>query len=222
MSAKITSLIKNGTKDTFELVRDQVAGILVLERDNQKALATAATLDPADWDFGVYIERANPWESRLNANPPTAGGLVNVMFDSDSVELNKSNSTGRNQYTGTMHLDCYGFAVAGSGSHGDEAAAKQAQRVARLVRNILEDGQYRYLDLRGTVSSRSVNSRTAYQQQLDNRAALQVSALRISLQVGYNEYTMEYQGQPIEVINISQALDGEVTLAAIQIDFSGA
>ena len=52
-------------QDNFEIVRDQIAAILVNEVASQMALATAEAKDPEDWNLQIFTERSNPWEKWL-------------------------------------------------------------------------------------------------------------------------------------------------------------
>ena len=90
MPAKITTLIDK--QDNNEIIRDQIAAIIAIEKTNQVALATTAGKpDPTLWDFDVYIERKKPWEALSNSDGSEAGelsnGLVNIYFELDSFDL---------------------------------------------------------------------------------------------------------------------------------------
>jgi len=206
-------------KDNCEIIRDQIAAILALETASQQALATAASKDPDDWKFNVYLERSNPWEQFIEGDDSTP--IVSVWFNGDNLDEQRSNSVERRGYTGTYNIDVYGLGVsedvdAGGQISGDEASAIETQRVARLVRNIIEASIYQYLGLRGTVWRRIIQSKTVFQPQQDGLYVQNVSACRLSLAVEYSELGPEYEGQELELVSnsVKRKEDGKVILDA--------
>jgi hypothetical protein len=150
--AEITTLIDK--QDNNEIVRDQIAAILSIEKTNQIQLATdAGKPNPLLWDFDVFIERAKPWESLSKSDGSEDGelknGLVNVYFESDNFDSPGSDNIQTQKVRGTFFIDCYGqksaVDTAGVISAGDELSSYEVDRIARLVRNILMAGQYTYL-----------------------------------------------------------------------------
>lgn len=180
--------------DSFEIVRDKVALILATEQLEQQQLAIAAAKDPQLWKLRVFIERTNPWEVlRDPADDRTP--LVNVWFDIANIDLSASQTINKQQYDGTVNIDIIGFGrtevlVAGQDS-GDEVAAKEAQRAARLVRNIIMSPIYRILELRGLVGDRWVGTLQSYQPDSGAVNARQMAAVRLTLNVKYIEQTTE-------------------------------
>lgn len=204
--------------DTAELVRDQLAALLALEIANQKTLAVQAAKNPALWDLRVFAERSNPWELADDDDPRP---IVNVWWESAKAIGWASDTVERQTYAGVFNLDVYGFGVSqadGTGHvPGDEDAALQGQRAARLVRNIVMAGQYTYLGLRGLVASRMVEAITSFQPQQDAHNVAQVVALRLSLRVEYLEFSPQYVGQPLELLNARvyrAERDGEILVEA--------
>ncbi len=220
MPALITTLIDK--EDNAEIVRDQIAAILVTEIANQQLLATAAGKDPRLFDLRIFTERSNPWSEWQDAPadeldvPP----IVNVSFQNSNADRSASNSVKRQAITATYNLDClaYGISRATAGGHqaGDEMAAIDALRGIRLVRNILMSGQYTYLDMRGVVWTRWVANITAFQPEFEDRAVQNVQAVRMAFEVKMNEFSPQVIGQGIETIGVTvkRAETGEIYIKA--------
>lgn len=207
MAALITTLIDKF--DNREVVRDQIGAILLLEKINQMALASAAVKDPRLWDLRVFVERSNPWVEFQDGdveqldNPP----IVNILFESASGQKAASDTVTQQTFLGTYNIDCYGYGVAaddGNGGHvaGDKQAAFVSARAARLVRNILMSAQYTRLGLVGTVGDRWVQSITQFQPQIDNRAGQRIIGTRIAFEVRMNEFAPEVSGAVLEAVNV--------------------
>lgn len=200
MPAQILELIDK--QDNFEVIRDQIAAILTVELANQKILSGGVP-QPL-----VFIERSNPWGQYIEAEavmPP----LINVWFDSETFDEATSNVVERQKASGTFNIDCYGAAVslddgnpAGGHQPADLRAALEAQRTARLARNILMAGVYTYLGLRGLVWKRFPQTLSMFQPQIDNRAVQRVVAARLALQVHFNEFSPQYVGELLETLMI--------------------
>ncbi len=209
--------------DTFEQVRDQLAGILVTEVASQKVLAAAASQDPNDWDLSVYTERSNPWETFLSPDTidPQPAPIVNIWYENSSFPKSGGNVVARQQAVGRYNIDCYAYAVSqddGGSGHlpGDQQAALRVHKAVRLVRNILMAGEYKALGLRGLVSQRWIESITIFQPQQNDVAVEQVVAARLALEVGFNEFAPQVVGDELcEVaIDITRASDGLITAEA--------
>lgn len=206
--------------DGFETVRAKIVQILVNEVAAQKALATAAGKDPALWDLKVYEERANAWESYLQSDTVPVP-VVNVWHDDANYDMGRGNVIERQGAEGTFNIDVYGFGksqdVAGGGHlAGDKEAALATSRAVRLVRNILMAAEYTYLDLRGVVGQRWTSSTKFYQPQIDDNAAQQVHAARITFTVRYNELSPQVEAVDLETIllTVKRAEDGSTVLEA--------
>ena len=202
-------------RDNSEVIRDQIAAILVLNVAAQMALAVTEGKNPEAWRLRVYKERSNPWENASGEISP----IVNVWFESSAVDLKASDTVERQSYSGVFNIDVYGFGESrGEGAGhvpGDEMAAEEAQRGARLVRNILMASIYTYLELRGVVSRRMVESVMISQPQADANA-IHVVGARIALRVDFLEFSPQYVGQPLEVLSakIFAAEDGQLLVEA--------
>lgn len=218
MTEVISTLIDK--QDTFEVVRDQIALILVTEVANQMALATAALKDPLDWKLRIFSERSNAWEQFLNLTDATdLSPLVNVWYDNGSFPENKGNTVERQAHEAIYNLDCYGVGVsadvsAGGHTPGDKEAAFEVQRTIRLVRNILMAAINTYLQLRGSVWQRWIQSITVFQPQIDNQAIQHLVGARIALRVLFNEFSPQVVAEILEkvAVDVKRTEDGEIVL----------
>lgn len=215
----IQSLIDK--QDTFEIVRDQIAAILVTEIANQQVLATAAGKDPDEWKLRVYVERSNPWEQFLNSPVTDRSPLVNIWYDNSSFDPSASNVSERQKTEGIFNIDCYGYGISqgdGGTGHvpGDKEAAFEVQKALRLVRNILMASEYTYLGLRGTVWTRWPQSITVFQPQIDARNVQQIVGARLAFRVVFNEFSPQYEADELELLSVDvlRTEDGEIVLEA--------
>jgi hypothetical protein len=211
--------------DGFEVVRDQIAAILVCESANQVALATTAGKpDPTKWALRVFTERSDPWEILQKEENPTSDGIpvVNVWYDNSQFDASASNIVERQRANGTFNVDVYAVGVAstdGGTGHiaGDEDAARGLHAAIRMVRNILMAGAYTYLGLpRGTVGKRWLQSVTSFQPSTDGVRVENIHAARLSFQIDFNELSPQVQGQPVTTLSLSVRRDtvtGEVLFA---------
>lgn len=214
-------------QDTFEVIRDQIALILATEFANQKAIAGQCGKDAALYDASVYTERANPIEcwvgedSVLDTERPP---VINVWFDSGQADKGKSDPVNRQMYDVTYQVDCYagGFATDDPGAGhipGDEKAARESHRIARLARNILMASHNTYLQKRGLVWGRWIDRIQTFQPKFATETALQIVATRITLTVSFNEFSPQYEGEILELlsVDIERRSDGAI-LAELDID----
>ena len=211
--------------DNFELVRDAITAILATEVANQMALAEAAAKDPALWDFGVFEERSTPWEALFDAEEEDVVDetpLVNVWYDNSNFPKDKGDTIERQASDSVYNIDCYAAAVSkndrtGAGHlPGDRQAALNLQRVIRLVRNILMSGENTYLQLRGVVWSRWIQSINSFQPQLSDRPAIHVQAARIAFAVRFNEFSPQATPETLETVfaTVKRQSDGKVLVEA--------
>jgi hypothetical protein len=209
----ISSLIDKS--DTVELIRDQVAAILVLESASQQALATAAGKDPELWALKVYKERANIWDGQAGPTP-----IVNVFWDRSTFDRSSSNAIERQRSSATIQIDCigYGHSADSASGHtlGDQQAAETAQRAVRLVRNILCAATYSYLGLRGVVWGTWVESITIMQPPPTRQNAQHVVGARLSLTVDFNEFSPQVEPARLDLltVGIHRQEDGQLIVAA--------
>lgn len=226
MPAQIPDLIDK--QDTFEIIRDELAAILLTESTRQVELAELDERNTDLWRLRVFTERSNPWEEFQDpaavdddTPPPFVPPIVNITFSDETFDMSASNLVERQKATATFNIDCYGYGVAQDdpdGGHrpGDADAALECHRAVRLVRNILMSGPYTYLGLRGTVWKRSIQSITAFRPQSDEQAVQQVAAARIALQVEFNEFAPQFKGEPLALVSLTvkRAETGEIYLTA--------
>ncbi len=204
------------TRDSAEIVRDQIAAILAAETTSQQALATTASEDPRLWAFRVFINRAMPWSEfvdpgdndELDQTP-----LVNVAFDSETFDKGAGNTVEWQQGDATFHIDCYAYGVSADvpdGGHtaGDQSAAGNVHRVARLVRKILMASEYEDLVLPAVVGRRWIASVSVFQPTVDDVPVQNVLAARITFEVLLGELTPQYEGVPLELVAARITRDG--------------
>lgn len=215
--------------DSFEVVRDRVAQILADESANQMALAEAQSLDPANWQLNVYRERSIPWE--LLSGDAKSDHVINVWFDSANVDDAAADVTNRQTFIGTINIDVVFGSVAIETETGyepaDRAAALGANRIVRLVRNMLMSDSYTYLGLRQTqaptvaVGKRWIRSMNTFQPQLDNKTAQHIVGARLELSVRYSEFSPQYQPANLQTVDctIQEDSQGRV-LAGAQFNYT--
>lgn len=219
------SLVLINKQDSFEIVRDQIAAILVLETANQMTLAAAASEDPELWRLQVFTERSDPWEQWVNLpddHSEIEAPIVNIWYDNSSFDGNASSVMERQKTIGIFNIDVYGLGVAQdvmAGGHkpGDLEAVLVAQRAMRLVRNILMAAENTYLQLpRGFVGSRWPQSVNAFQPQLDGRAVQKVAGMRLALRVTFNEFSPQVVPETLELltVRVKRVEDGQVVINA--------
>jgi hypothetical protein len=201
--------------DNFELVRNEIAAILAKETVNQQLLADAAGKDPDLWKFDVFIERSRPWESLTSSENPVFP-VVNVWFDSENFAGNQSfNALLQTAEDGIFNIDIFTVAInkksAGEGYiTADRQAVLDRDRIVRLVRNILfsvppnntlpgED--YTFLNLKGIVGYRRIQSIKTFQPEYDKQAVTVVTA-RVALAVKYIETSLEGPDQDLDLIQV--------------------
>jgi hypothetical protein len=207
-------------EDGFEIVRDQIAAILTLEIANQKTLATAATEDPDDWDVLVFLERSNAFEQWLNSQTDDPPRLVNIWYDNGNFPEGKGGVVEKQEHVAIYNIDCYGLGVSeddGDGHKpGDREAALEAQKTVRLIRNILMAAINTYLQARGLVGQRWIQSITSFQPQIESRAIQKVVGARIVLRVRLEETSPQVTPETLELLTneIKRSEDGQVVLLA--------
>jgi hypothetical protein len=207
MPAKIKKLIT--AREGYEIARDQIAGILITERDAQKVLAAAASEPVTDWDFDVVMERTNPIQISENASGKILKkALVNIMT-ADIQILNNANPTRSQKIRVTYNIDVYGYKNAktntdtGEIERADYLSTIDSQRVVRLVRKILMSGLYPSLDL-SFVTERSLESVQPFIPNLvEIQGSENIVGNRITMIVTYDEVTVENDYDDIEYIHVT-------------------
>lgn len=216
-------------QDTFEIVRDQIAAILLAETAAQQVLAPLAIppQDPDDWKFDVFLEASNPFEKFLNNENIADADLtpiVNVWYETSDFSLGKGDVVNRQQPEGLFNIDIYGAGISeqkeSTQDCGDKVAAFEAQRMVRLARNILMSAINVNLQLKGVVGRRWVRSVTMFQPQINQQTAVQIVGARILFAVEFVETSPQVVGVMLDEVGyeLKRASDGQVNLVA---DFVG-
>ena len=148
--------------------------------------------------------------------------IVNIWFENTSYDKATSSIVERQKSDATYNIDCYGFGLNRDGQDGghisgDEDSAREVQRAARLVRNILMSSEYTYLGMRGVVWQRWPQSITQFQPQLDDRSSQNVTGIRIAFNVMFNEFSPQFE--PAELcelaLDINRADNGQLITTAL-------
>lgn len=227
MPAQLVRLIDKS--DTFEIVRDKVGQILLVEEANQRQLAISAGKNPDLWALKIFSERSDPFseflepenEGETDGTPrPRKTPIVNIWFESAQVALNASNVVERQRATGVFNVDCYGYGSAKDTDDGhmsgDALSALESQRAAKLVRNVLMSAAYTYLDLRGLVARRWVQSIQTFSPKNGSEAIQNVTGTRVALHVDFHEFSPQVEGQLLEAVSVGvlRQSDGLLYLTA--------
>lgn len=212
-------------QDTFEIVRDQIASILVTEIENQMTLATAGGKDPNLWKIRVFTERSNAVEEWLN-EPIDTSPICNIWYNDSSFAESMGNISSRQKSDTTYNLDIFGYGTSSASvtghNAGDKEAALEVQRAIRLIRNILMAGENTFLQLpRGTVWLRWISNINAFQPEFNGQAMQRIQGARIAFRVGFNELSPQTAGEALEIIRatVKRQETGEVYFIA-QYDYS--
>lgn len=128
MSAKLNYIIPS---QRFELIRDRIAQILVLELANQKLLTSNDLFDAVVW-----IERFIAFDKE---DLPA----INVYL-SDANYDNQTPITARGK--NTYNIDIHTSAKHENGIDGDKLATFKLHKLAGVIRTILESPDYLRLD----------------------------------------------------------------------------
>lgn len=185
------------SQDGFESVRNAVANILAEEFASQSILADEEDppLDPSPWEIDVYAERMNPWELFRDSESGFNEKIVNVWYESSNVDTGKSNQSKAATVT-TINIDCIASSISEETStghnSGDESAAIEVQKVARITRRILMHPEYRQLGIPSIVGYRNMTSRRAFVPSSGGSPCLHVSAIQLQFEVHHSE-TYDYQ-----------------------------
>jgi hypothetical protein len=213
--------------DTLELVRDQIAAILLTESKNQQDLALLGGKDPKDFALRIFVERnGNCWhqftatedgDDDASTIDPTP--IINIYHVDSEYDRKRSDPSGRKQAGGTYHIDIYGYGVATQTSDGHDAgemlASYAVQRAYRLIRNTLDSPINENLQMLGVVGDRWINSFKSGGQpagEHDKHPVENVSLGRVELKVSFLEYAPEYEGVTIEAVagTVKRTETGEI------------
>lgn len=194
--AKITERFNE--PDAFEIIRDQIAGIIDIEMENQYQMAVKDG-DPVAEDYKVttYIENDEPLAagSDLNIFP-----IVNVWLDqtrneSGSAKVNTAKETA------TYRIDLYAVGNY-DGKFAGRKASLKVWKLARCVRRILKSDAYTYLLLRGLVSGSEIKSMEGGAPNMAD-SAVKVCQVRITLDVTFDQNAPQTTGETLEIIPVT-------------------
>lgn len=219
ITAKITELIDK--QDNSEIIRDRVADIIEAERDAQKSLAVTAEEDESLYDFDVYKEAVTPWrvDTDESGNPEQdlKKGVVNVTLDDSNYQGSGSDTIRSQNSSLTINLDCYGFKPATYNTEsglivkpGDLHSTLEAERIARLVRNIIMSAYWVYLgfekvdNIEKIVKSRLITNYRKFQPVPDSDTYCNVIGIRLVLSVD------SYETSPQVVLIDMETLTADV------------
>lgn len=193
--------------DNIEVIREQIAALLVLDLENQYRLAKEAE-DPnkKDYDVSVFVEKDNPIQFVEKAENPFP--LVNVSLES-AEQAGSTATVNRQSMTATFYVDVYATGNADSLEDKGMKASMKAWKTARLVRRILRAETNTYLRLRGIVGGVSLSFQSG--EPADVQSAIRVKMVRVTAKVDYTENVEITSGPGIEVISMTVKDDtGEV------------
>lgn len=207
--------------DTGEVVRDQIAAILVTEIAKQKALAVLAAKDPRLWDFQVFVERTNAFGKfeAAQGDRKDVIPIVSVKRRRETTDPSKSDVVKTQHVIGVFEIDCYGYATSKDDGAGHDPADRRAnfetQRVVKLVKKILMSDGQTYLGLRKIVGYRMWRDVDFFDpEDLEQVTVQKVSASRINLEVHYQDISPQAKGVDLEVLfaEVKHTTTGEVLL----------
>ena len=211
--------------DSVEIVRDQIAGILVAELANQQSLAPGEGEDPLDFTLDVKIERDMPIEKWLDPETPVdtvdTVPIVSVWWESSSIDAGSSTVAGGKQVFDVIYnLDVFARGVNRDEAVGytphDTDARLRCHAAVRLVRNILSALPNRRLQLKTIVQAYPLfeNMELGSAINDETESAFSVWNCRMRLKVPMIELSPELAASNlIELIRIDVSDDGGVVLS---------
>lgn len=196
-------------QSSAELVRDRMAEILKLNLEAQKQLADEA--EKSMFCIPVFVEASRPWEQLRDKGEST---VLNVTFNNDTIDPSRSSSVSTRTYRGIFYVDCIASARSRPQEPGDRRASFLAQRAARIVNAILASPLYTYLELRGLVHNRTIQSRDMLTPS-EKTAVENIAACRVTVEVVYSEFGAAQINDFIETLSVEILTEtGEVLTAA--------
>jgi len=154
---------------TFEIIRDRIVAILELEFPNQQILQPGIDLSPE-----IVKERSIAFDS-------AQGSLINVLFINDvATQRTQVNKVGDFLY----YIDVYTGKKDTETESGDELSRVACQRIAGVVRGILEAPVYKHLGFDTLKPVQRLNITTIEQAEPDSRKdAANISQARLQFEV---------------------------------------
>jgi len=180
--------------DNIEVIRDQIAALLVVDFRRQAELAAeSGAADGGDYNVAVYVESDDPLqyvdEDTPGANPFPC---VNVILDSSDPDKGTA-SVNKQAFTAKLYVDCYAEGNDAEDGEFSYKAARRAWKVARLVRRILRAEANTYLRLRGIVGRVSWSFQAG--EPSNTRSAIKVKMVRATLTIDYVENVAITEGE---------------------------
>jgi hypothetical protein len=201
MLAKIDTLIDK--LDTVEIINRQIAAILASEVENQEDLASKAGKNPEDFAFDVYRERSKPWEALSDNNGEEIGDmpLVNVCFDNTVYDNRNSNTVEFQHAVSTFYIDCYAHKNKTKDHESDVLTSDEADRIARLARNIIMADVYTYLGMRKIVFKRYVKKiEKMMPTDREGKPFEKICGSRLTVEVDFNEFSPQSIPSTVDLI----------------------
>ncbi len=169
----------------FELIRDAIGRVLTAELANQKSLQGGEGID-----INIYLERTCPIDK---SELP----LINIVYADTEFpeEPTSTTSLGDNKYL----LECYASSESDSSGDGDKKAAVKLARIMGMIRAILMNSRYLYLDFAEKfIQNRKIRNITRTQPRIVNDALNTISG---AIEVHYRaEEDTELQAGTVEAL----------------------
>ena len=180
MPALINTIIP---KQAFEIVRDLIGGILVLELQNQISLQSELS-----GELNLYVGRMTPFQQSEKL-------MINVLVDSASY--NSIQQVGVHGTT-TFFIDVYASSKQTSELNGGQASTIIRDKWIGMIRTILEDTHYKTLVLApGTIMGVAVKGFENYTSK-DAQDSAFVKVSRLTLDIKMTEQQTLWSGVLIE------------------------
>lgn len=197
------------TPETSEVVRDQIGAVILAESVRQQALASAASKDSRLWALRVFVEASNPFEVFQGdfveqADCPL---VVNITFDSKSLDKSKSSTVGRQYHAAQYQVDCFARGISSNdtfGGHvaGDRVAMTEAHRLGGIVRKILCSSHHQNLFDAGPIihTPPYVDSFSLVGVSPSEGSGIHVAAARLAVGMNLTEFAPEALASIIDTI----------------------
>jgi len=155
----LSSIIPSGR---FELIRDAIGRVLTAELANQKSLAGSDGIS-----INIYLERMCPIDKEELP-------LINIVYADTEFpeEPTCMTSLGDNKYL----VECYTNSESDPVGDGDKKAAVKLAKIMGMIRAILMNNRYLYLDFSEKfIQTRKVKGITRTQPRIANDALNTIS-----------------------------------------------
>jgi hypothetical protein len=180
----LSSIIPSGR---FEMIRDAIGRVLTAELANQKTLASEDAVDIA-----VFLERTCPIDKEELP-------LINIVYADTEFpeEPTCMTSLGDNKYL----VECYVNSESDPMGDGDKKAAVKLAKIMGMIRTILMNNRYLYLDFSEKfIQTRKIRTITRTQPRMANDALNTISGV---IEVHYlaEEVTELETGTPVAYLD---------------------